>query len=137
MGAVGGDITQISFTHPTIPGATFFPKANEESTYDLGGVRTDDDASGVDGAGNIIRKMTHMRWFWEGTLAGDMNTRKDLESLTALAASTADATFKVAHINGAVYQGKGTVVGDVQQNGLNATIKIKFAGGQQMVKISG
>jgi hypothetical protein len=137
MGAVGGDIIQLAFTHPTLSGATFYPKANEESTYDLGGIRTDDDESGVDGGGTMIQKKTRRLWMWEGTIAGDMNTRQELEALTALAGNPVEATWKIAHINNAVYQGTGTVVGDVQENGLNATIKLKIAGSQQLVKISG
>ena len=137
MGAVGGDIIQLAFTHPTLSGATFFPKANEESTYDLGGIRTDDDSSGIDGGGTLIQKKTRVPWSWEGTIAGDMNTRQELESLTALAGNPIEATWKIAHINGAVYQGTGMVVGDVQQNGLNATIKLKLNGSQTLVKISG
>lgn len=137
MGAVGGDITQIAFTHPTIPGATFFPKANEDSTLDLGGFRTDDDSNNVDGQGQMIKKITRNLWMAEMTIAGDLNTRQDLEALTALSGSPIDATWKIAHVSGAVYMGVGTVVGDIQENLNNATIKLKLAGGLQLKKISG
>lgn len=137
MGAVGGDILQISFTHPTIGGGTLFPKANEDSTFDLGGFRTDDDMNNVDGSGTMIKKINRNLWSVECTVAGDMNTRQDLEKLTALSGNPVDAVWKIAHVNGAVYKGSGAVVGDIQQNGNNATIKLKIAGGDTLKKISG
>lgn len=137
MGATGGDITQVSFNHPTLGGATFFPKANEDSTLDLGGFRTDDDSNNVDGSGAMIKKINRNLWMAEMTIAGDLNTRQDMEALTALSGNPVDATWKIAHVSGAVYMGQGTVVGDIQQNLNNATIKLKLAGGQQLKKISG
>lgn len=137
MGAVGGDILQISFTHPTIGGGTLFPKANEDSTFDLGGFRTDDDMNNVDGSGTMIKKINRNLWSVECTVAGDMNTRQDLEKLTVLSGNPVDAVWKIAHVNGAVYKGSGTVVGDIQLNGNNATIKLKIAGGDTLKKISG
>lgn len=137
MGAVGGDILQVSFTHPTLGGATLFPKANEDSTFDLGGFRTDDDSNNVDGSGAMIKKITRNLWMFECTIAGDMNTRQELEALTALSGNPVDATWKIAHSNGAVYKGAGAVVGDVTLNANNATIKLKVAGGQNLKKISG
>jgi len=137
MGAVGGDITKISFTHPTLPGATFFPKANEDSTFDLGGLRTDDDMNNVDGSGTMIKKITRNLWMVEATIAGDMNTSQELEALAALSGNPLDATWTVSHVNGAVYKGAGAVVGDVQLNANNATIKLKIAGGQTLKKIAG
>lgn len=134
--AIGGDILEVTFNHPQIGSGVLLPKANEESTLDLGGFRGDDDANLVDGGGNNIKKLNRNRWYFEVVLAGDMNTSKDLEKLAQLAAHPEDATWTISHMNGSVYQGLGSPVGDVQQNMNNATINLKCAGGGVMKKIA-
>ena len=68
MARVGGDITEISFNHPTIGSGVLYPKSGEEFNYDLGGIRTDDDAKGTTGDGQSIKKMTRNRWMIEGPI---------------------------------------------------------------------
>ncbi len=137
MGAVGGDIIEIAFSHPTIGTGVLFPKANEDSTLDLGGFRTNDDANMVDGSGQQIKQLNRQLWMAEATIAGDLNTRQDLEKVTALAGNPVDAVYTITHISGAVYKGSGAYVGDVQESLNNATIKIKIAGGGKLKKIAG
>ena len=137
MGAVGGDILEASFSHPTIGSGTFFPKANEDSTIDLGGFRKDDDASNIDGGGAHIVKMNRNTWMAEMTLANDVNTRNDIDKLDKLTESPVSATWTITHVSGAVYKGLGTIVGDVQGNLNSATVKIKIAGGGKLSKIAG
>lgn len=137
MGATGGDIIEIAFSHPTIGQGVLFPKANEDSTLDTGGFRTNDDANMVDGSGAMIKQINRNLWSAECTIAGDLNTRGDLEKLSALSGNPIDTTWTISHVSGAVYKGLGTVVGDVQENLNNATIKLKIAGGGTMKKIAG
>lgn len=127
--ATGGDITEITFTHPTIGAGVIFPKAAEDNTFNLGGFRSEDDANGIDGGGNMIDKMNQRRWSFEGTVAWDMNTGFTLEKLVALAESPVLANYTLTHINGSIYSGKGKPVGDLDGNGNNATISLKLAGG--------
>ena len=54
MSVIGGDILEITFNHPTLGSGIIFPKAAEDSTFDLGGFRSNDDAAGVDGSGEMI-----------------------------------------------------------------------------------
>lgn len=137
MGAVGGDILEAAYSHPTIGSGTLFPKANEDSTLDLGGLRKDDDSSNIDGAGNHIVKMNRTTWMAEMTIANDINTRNDSDKVDKLSESPVAATWTITHVSGAVYQGLGTIVGDVQPNLNSATIKIKIAGGGKLKKIAG
>lgn len=137
MPNVGGDIIDITCNHPTLGSATFVAKANEDSTFDEGGFRSNDDVNMIDGAGEMIDQMNRARWQFECTLAHDMNTREDLNKLTQYAESPVQGDWVISHINGAVYQGKGKPVGDVNANGNTATIALKLSGGGKLTKITG
>ena len=135
--AVGGDIIEIQYNHATLGTATIFAKADSDSNFDLGGYRSDDDAGGITGSGEMIDKITNKRWSFDVEVAWDMNTRTDLEKINALAASPVQADWTFSHINGAVYKGKGKPVGDYAGNGNAATFTLKVSGGGKLEKISG
>lgn len=137
MSVVGGDITEITYNHPTLGDGVLFPKAGEDSTFDPGGFRSSDDANMVDGGGNMIDQLNRVRWSFEGTLAWDMNDREELDKLQSMAGNPQLATWTVTHINGTVWRGTGKPVGDIQGNANAATIALKLAGGGQMKKIVG
>jgi len=135
--AVGGDIIEITYNHAGLgKSGTIFPKANEDSTFDLGGFRGDDDANMVDGGGANIKKLNRNRWSFEVVVAWDMNIAKELEVIVEMAGDTQDATWTFTHINGSVYQGLGSPVGDQQGNGNAATFPLKVSGGGSLKKIS-
>jgi hypothetical protein len=135
MGAVGGDILEASFSHPTIGQGTIFPKAGEDSTFDLGGLRSEDTEDMVDGSGQMIDKMNRKRWGLEIIVAWDDNVRQDLEKVVRLAADPVPATWTISKISGAVYKGTGKPVGDLKGNGNTAQFPLKIAGGSNLKKI--
>ena len=135
--AVGGDIIEVTFNHPTLGYGIFTPKAGEDSTYDLGGFRNDDDANGIDGQGNMIMKKNRVRPSFEVVCAWDANIKGDLEVAVALAESNVQAEWTFTSSNKTVYKMKGVIVGDVQGNGNAATFTFKVAGSGVMKKISG
>lgn len=137
MSIVAGDFTEITFNHPTLGSGVFLPKSGEDSSLDLGGFRSDDDAQMIAGNGGMIDKMNRNRWFFESQLAGDMNTAGDLEKLTALAESPVQADWTFTHINGTVYGAKGKPVGDIKQNPNTGALPIKVSGGGKAKKIVG
>lgn len=132
---VGGDIIEITFNHPTLGTGTIFPKANEDSTFDLGGFRGDDDANMIDGSGGNIKKLNRVKWSVESTIPWDMNTKKELEIITNMAGSPIDAEWTFSHVNGSVYKGTGSPVGDQQANANAATFTLKVSGGGKLKKI--
>ncbi len=137
MSVIAGDVDEITFNHPEIGSGTIFPKAAEDSTFDPGGFRTDDDANGIDGSGSMIRKMNRNRWSFSGVIAWDMNVREDLDKIKKLAGHPVEATWTITHHNGTVWGGKGAPVGDVAGNGNAGTFQLKLAGGQELTKIVG
>ena len=137
MAVIGGDILEITFSHPSLGSGTFFPKAAEDSTIDLGGFRSSDEANNIDGGGNMIDTMSRGRWSVETVVSNDNRNRIDLEKLVSLAESTVLADWTISHVSGAVYGGKGKPVGDIQGNFNAATVALKLAGGGKLKKISG
>lgn len=135
MSIVHGDILEITFNHPTLGSGIFNPKSTEDTTYDLGGFRSDDNEDGVDGAGNMIDRMTRKRWSFEAPIAWDANNAETLEKLNALAASPVQAQWTITSINGTVYGGQGKPVGDLKGNGANGTIQLKVSGGGKLKKV--
>jgi len=133
----GGDVFEVTWNHPTLGDGVFFVKANEETTLDPGGFRTEDDADAIAGNGQPIKKITRKRWSFEAPFAWDMNVNNEIEDLRALAADPADAQFTVSHNNGTVWTALGTVVGDIPGNMLDSMIPIKLSGGGVATKIVG
>ena len=132
---VSGDLTEVSYNHPTLGSGTWFPKAAEDNTFDDGGFRSDDDANGVDGGGNTIRKLNQVRWSLETTVSWNMNSANELEKASQLAASPVEADWTISHANGTVWKGTGAPVGDVKGNGNTGLMQIKISGGGKMKKI--
>lgn len=137
MAAVGGDIIEISFNHPTLGTGTWYPKSSEDSTFDKGGIRGNDDANMIDGGGRAIRQLNRVRWSLEATISWDMNVADELEQARKLAASPDEASWTISHINGTVWSGTGSPVGDIQGNGNAATFSVKISGGNELKKIIG
>ncbi len=135
--ATGGDIIEITYNHPTLGSGTIFPKAGEDSTYETGGFRTNDDANSIDGGGNMINQMNRVRPFFEMVIANDMNTDSTLEKLVALAGSPVLADWTVSIVNGVTYGIKGKPVGDLSADINKSTFKLKIAGSGVAKKIVG
>lgn len=133
--AAGGDITEITWNHPTLGSGVILPKGSEDSTYDPGGIRSNDDAASIDGGGNSIDQMNRVRWSFEVAIAWEFLTGDTLADMAALAASPVPADWTFTNINGVVYRGKGKPVGDLQGNGNAATMPLKVSGGGLFQKL--
>lgn len=125
--AVHGDITEITYNHPTIGSGVFYPKAAEGNTFDPGGIRTSDDANGIAGNGGLIYVKNRVRGFFEVMIENDMNTRNDAEVVKALSASPVEADWTVSVINGTVWSGTGKPVGDINPDVNAGTMTLKVA----------
>lgn len=134
--AVGGDIIEVTYSHPTIGQGSFFPKANEGNTFDPGGIRTADDASQIAGAGEFIAQKNRVRGSFEVVCVNDMNTRNDIEVVQQLAADPVPADYTVSVINGTVWKASGFPVGDLQADVNASTFTLKI-GATRWEKIVG
>lgn len=137
MSVVAGDLIEVTYNHPTLGSGTWKPKAAEDSTFDLGGFKTNDDVNQVAGGGQNIRQMNQARWSLECPMAWDMNLTNELAQAKALAAHPVEADWTISHINGTVWGGRGCPVGDIQGNGNTGIMEIKLSGGGELKKIVG
>lgn len=135
--ATGGDILEITYNHPTLGDGTIFAKANEDSTFDLGGFRSNDDADMVDGSGTMIDQINRKRWKFSVVVAWDMNSANELEKIADLSGSAVQADWTFESVNGTVWGGQGKPVGDYEGNGNNPTFTLLVSGGGKLKKISG
>jgi len=133
MSFLGGDITEIVCKHPELGDFRFETKSNESYTMDRGGYRNNDDANAVTGAGKSINQKNRVRWSLEGPIMLDFNSTD--KSVEDLAEHPEDGTWVISHISGAIYQGKGTVVGDLSSDTNSAQMGIKISGGGKLEKI--
>ena len=131
----GGDLIEITWNHPTLGTGSIYPKANESSTYDPGGLRSADDANMIDGAGRMIDQVSRVRWSMETTIAVDLVDENTMQVLANLAASPQEADWTFTNANGSVYKGKGKPVGDLQPDGLASTMTLKVSGGGTLQKL--
>jgi hypothetical protein len=134
---VGGDIKEIRYNHPNLGSGVWFAKSGEDSTFDNGGIRGNDDANMVDGGGRTIRQLNRVRWSCEATVSWDMNVSNELEQAKKLAAHPVEAEWLISHINGTDWKGIGAPVGDIKGNANAATFSVKISGGGEMKKIVG
>lgn len=127
--ATGGDIVEMRFNHPTLGTGVFYPKSGEDSTFEPGGIRNNDDANSIDGSGQPIYTKTRIRGSIEATIRNDQNTDDDINTAIALATSPIPAVWTITVLNNTVWKITGMPVGDLQANIGQATFTLKIAGG--------
>ncbi len=125
----GGDILEITWNNPNQGSGVCFAKAAEDGTFNLGGVRANDDMNGIAGSGEVITTLNRQRWSIDTTIAWDMQVAGTLEKLSALAGDPAETDFTISIINGAIYSGKGRPVGDLAGSSNTSTFPLKLSGG--------
>lgn len=130
MGAVGGDIIEITYNHPTLGSGTLFPKSGEDNTYFPGGVTTGSDENMIDGSGNPIWVKNRRRGFFEAVCSNDQNINQELDKMIALSGDPTPADWTFSIINGTVWGGKGKPVGDFEGNINQATFTLRVEGGK-------
>ena len=129
----GGDTLDITWSNPALGTGVFWGVAGEAGMYDLGGFRSDDSGM-VDGAGRFINQQNRKAWSFEQIVSNDMGTNMEFEAAVAIAGSQTDTVFTVSNVNGATYQGAGTLVGDLKLDGNKSQFTLKLMGGGSLIK---
>jgi len=99
---------------------------------DRGGYRNNDDANQITGGGQAIFQKNRVRWSFEGPVLVDFTEGATVEKL---AESSEDGVWIITHISGAIYQGKGQIVGDLQPDTNSAQMSLKVSGGGKLEKL--
>lgn len=131
----GGDIVEITCNNPVIGSIIIKPKAAEDSMYDPGGIRTNDDANSIDGGGNAIYVKNRVRPYFSVKIGWDMINNDELGYLQAETQEPTESTWTFTNINGVIYSLNGKQVGDLVGNGNSSTIDLKIAGSGTMTII--
>lgn len=128
---LGGDILEIVCQH-TLGEFRFAAKSNEDFNIDFGGIRTNDDANQITGDGQAIYQKNRVRWMLEGPVAVALKDGQTLNDLNKLSEHPDEGTWTISHISGAIFKGKGTIVGDLQASTNTAQMTLKVSGGGRL-----
>ena len=131
MSKVTGDILEVAVKHP-LGNKIFEVKAAEDSTYDFGGFRSNDDANAITSGGTRIDQKNRVAPFFECTV---ICTPDEAKFLADLASHPTPGLWDVTHIAGDVTRLTGTPVGDIQLNRNTGQLTLKVAGDGYLEKI--
>ncbi len=120
MAATGGSIDSV-----TLDGREFTVPFDVEIQKKLGGFENEIQANG-NGTGRLIK--TRTPWSIDGLTVEIDDTRDDQEYIQGLADRNDFYPIAVSFISGAVYQGTGQIVSDLQASSQSATASISLMG---------
>lgn len=136
MGFLAGDLKEITINHPALGGGSLILqcKSSEDNTYDLGGPRTTEVMT--TGSGTSMRKVNQVPWKVTAVIAWDMLNGQELQKVNLISGSIDEGDYTFSSINGSVYGGKGSPVGDLAGNANDSTFPATFSGGGLLTKIA-
>lgn len=137
MQVSGGDLREITFNFPSFSGR-ILSKSGEAHTLDLGGLKTDDSDQNIDTGGNFLNLKSVKPWSYEATIVNAENdpNRLELETMQAASNTFEEGSFTFTCINGIVYTGNGSIVGDIKADRSKATMAFKVMGSGTAQQIS-
>ncbi len=120
MPATGGSIESV-----TLNGRTFSVAADADSQRKLGGFENEVQANG-DGTARLIK--TRVPWSAADLALNIDDDNGDHEFLQDLQNGNAFFPITVSYASGAIFQGTGQIVGEVQTSSTNATASVGLMG---------
>lgn len=118
--AIGGPIESVG-----LKGRQFAVAADADSQRDIGGMSNEIQMNG-DSSARMIK--TRKPWIISGLSLQVDDERGDHEFLQALADLTDFFPIEVTYPSGKVYQGRGTITGDLQASSQSATGDVTLSG---------
>ena len=122
----GGSIESI-----TIDGRNFSVTADADVNRKLGGSENETQANG-DGTARDIK--TRVPWALAGLVVSCDDSRGDHEFLQAVSDNNDPVTVAVTYADGSVYQGAGTINGELQQTNQNQAAAFDMSGGGKLTR---
>lgn len=118
--ATGGPLESISIRGRLLPVA-----ADADVNMSLGGFNNEVEPNG-NGTGRIVK--SRVPWMLEGVVVEIDDDRADLEFLQEIANGLGTETITVTKADGKVYQGRGTITGEIKRATMNTTAPISLSG---------
>lgn len=138
MAYTGSGVLEVTYNNPQVGQGTLYPKDGEDYKIDLGGKRSDDDTGNATTSGKRINKISVVCSKFElPPIAWDKTSKNELGIVQKLAGATVGTTFTVTCLDGNVFQMQnGYPVGDLEGEGMAATIAVTLQGDPDASKIS-
>ena len=118
--AVSGSIKNIS-----VGGRGFEPTADADFNTDLGGYMNDVVSNGGGGA-RILK--TAKPWKLDNGQVSIDQGQGDQEFLQEIADSNLEVPIVITYVSGAIYNGVGTIIGDLAFSNMNSTASLNLSG---------
>ncbi len=126
MTAVGGPIASLSFD-----GRDFGVASDADVNRDLGGDNNEVQMNGND-TGRIIK--TKMPWKLEGLSLSADDFLEEQEFLQSISDKKDFSVIKITFASGAVFQGSGTITGEVKYASANTTVPLEISGAGKLTQ---
>jgi hypothetical protein len=120
MSQIGGSIESIE-----VKGRNFSVAADADGSRKLGGDENEVQANG-DGTVRVIATKTP--WMLGGLTVGVDNSRGDQEFLQEIVDAHELVAVSITFADSSVYQGRGTITGELNYSSQNATCELSLAG---------
>ena len=117
---VGGSIESV-----TLDGRNFAVASDAESNRKIGGFENEAQPNG-DGSVRFVK--TRVAWSLDGLTVDVDDARGDHEFLQELSDRNTNFPVAITYASGAVYQGTGQIVGEMQASSQNATAAVALMG---------
>jgi hypothetical protein len=121
---VGGPIESVTIGNRTFPVA-----ADADANRKIGGSENEVQSNG-DGSARIVKKRTP--WKVDGLSVEVNDDRNDQKYLQDIADGNDYVPITITFASGKVYQGRGTIEGEIQASSESATAEISLSGPQQL-----
>jgi hypothetical protein len=129
----GGDIEEITISHPTIGKRSFAVEKGADNTLDLGGYSKEIE---MNGNGTARASLERKPWMIENVSLNIEADNEDLEFLQNVQDSPIDSEFTFSYVVGDVYRGTGSLTGDLKHNTKSSLAAVTISGGGKCEKIA-
>ena len=122
---MAGDTLELSIKHPTVGSKTFAVQSDQSITVDVGGYTKTRQMNGnLTGHPKLAAKM----WEIAGLQLEFVAENGDIEFLQAVANAPDDAIITWQHIDGYIYNGSGSIEGDIKGDSNTGYVPITLTG---------
>lgn len=120
MGATGGSVEAISFD-----GREFAVAADSDVTIKIGGFENEQSSNGN---ATTRQLKTRVAWAVTGLNVSVDHSNGDLEYLQDRSDAKGNGDFTITLVDGTVYQGEGSINGEVAGSSASTTVALNFGG---------
>jgi len=130
----GADIDSFTVTSPSLGNFRFLPISGESNTFDMGGLRNQDNGTVAAGGKRVQSKYRVPGIFEFAAVGDDPINLNEYQTACNLAGANEEQTWNIILLNGSQWTGTGAIEGDIKLDPLKATFSFKVVCGQGWTK---